>query len=224
MSAEHDEPRIVATTCAEVSGLLPSLATLAVFEKDYAAIYPEAMAHIAACAECREAWDDLRELAQLAYSDQVAAAPAYPTFALPNRPAQPAQPPQAQFGQAVRRTIMTLTHSLLDSLRQPSAAGAWRGRLLYLYHPDLAFGDLTARLEIFAETDDETMTTLRIYIANPAADAFEQAGIAVKAWADTTTWSGTTDPSGWVILTGIPHRLLPCLRIEIIPPESGDAL
>ncbi len=202
-----------------IRALLPLYAAAAARGYDPARLYPDVVAHVAACARCRDELDDLLAMILPAYAGEVAPAPppSTPDLSFLRARRAPAAPPWSvdEWG----RLLIRFSTALLDSLRPPTLAGARRGQLLYRYEPTGdAAPDMGLQIEIFAES--ETAASVTVALDDPQREPLAQSGILVTLQAGDQSWQQPTDETGFVSFEGIPRAHLATLQITVGAEES----
>lgn len=203
---------------------LPDYATAIALGDSARAAYPEIAAHLAGCAACRAALDELLELTVPAYTGAVETAPAYPradlSFLRPPAvaPAAARERTRPWLIDEAGRLVVIFSQALLDALRQPTLAGATRGRLLYHYVQEQgAPADVEVTIEIFAEDAAREAGRVRVCVELPGRDPLDQAGSLVVLRAGDFARHGETDETSQIDFAPVPLALLPDLRVEITP-------
>lgn len=184
---------------------------------------PELARHIGTCATCNGELAELVELTDTAYTGRLERASSYPK---PNLSflAAPASPPApaAQPGllDQIGRVVITFSEALLASLQAPSLAGALRGQLLYRYTQGGGPHNIDVTVEVFSEDTARERGRLQIMVELLDHDPLDQSGSRVIVQTGDDALTGATDETGCVSFAGIPLRVLPRLRVEVVPKTT----
>lgn len=206
--------------CQAIRELLPAYATSAALGTAPQSTYPQVAVHLEHCRACRADLDELMDLTIAAYTGQVEVAPSYPrvdlSFLHPHVASSPHEQPWLL--DALGRLIITFSEALLNTLRQPTLAGAARGQLLYSYvQAPGSLPNLDVTIEVFAEDAAGGLGCVRVGVEATTRDPLDQAGSQIVLRAGDAVWHGETDELGGVTFASIPLELLPQLRVEITP-------
>lgn len=225
-------------------GMLPAYAIVRLQGAPDSFAWQPLISHLATCASCREELDELLLLLRETATGAADAEPDMPSFDLSALPpfnrrggpqeearpllaSQPAPPHPA--GPTPRELHLNLGATLLQAMRRPQLAGAFRqngagapGAPGELHH-QLSVGapdPIDIGLDVALSDPQRSLYRLQVTVV-ATGDPFEQAGHTVTLSYEGRSAAAITDQRGCVVFSGVPHEALGRLQLSVQLCSSG---
>jgi len=219
---------------ATFSDLLPEYAIACARAKSPGREWQALEAHLASCEDCRRAAAELTELLVDAYNGAIEPALVYPepdlsflsnsSLWLPDAAVPDTdQPPPAldRPGRAfeqIEHLVIEFSAALVQSLRQPRLAGAYRGPHYCSYElPRQSDSDMHITIDVTVVDEARKQCRVLLSIVDPR-NPFDQESRSVTLHYGTFTRQATTDHQGYTAFDGIPLESISELQFTITPP------